>query len=231
MWIYGTHASPQLNAALGERIQAVPTPKAGAKACMLANPEGNFITTSCKEKEAAWEFLMFTERRRPGDLARAAARSAAGAHVGLDQRPALQDNRFFKLAAAQSATWWRPPYEHKNWANYQDKIAPVLAAGAAPGDLGEGLPRAGGEIPARRAVNLRVAELRSGRDEKSAQRLSPLAGRGESAPCDGMVAWARRPWSEMGKPSVEDRLAIEDFFVRYTTSLDRGDVSRRPGLR
>jgi ketosteroid isomerase-like protein len=28
----------------------------------------------------------------------------------------------------------------------------------------------------------------------------------------------------MGKPSVEDRLAIEDLFVRYTTALDEGDV-------
>jgi hypothetical protein len=29
----------------------------------------------------------------------------------------------------------------------------------------------------------------------------------------------------MAKPSIEDRLAIEDLFVRYTTSLDRFDVA------
>ena len=28
----------------------------------------------------------------------------------------------------------------------------------------------------------------------------------------------------MAKPSIEDRLAIEDLFVRYTTALDNGDV-------
>jgi len=28
----------------------------------------------------------------------------------------------------------------------------------------------------------------------------------------------------MAKPSIEDRLAIEDLFVRYTTALDEGDV-------
>ena len=28
----------------------------------------------------------------------------------------------------------------------------------------------------------------------------------------------------MAKPSIKDRLAIEDLFVRYTTALDNGDV-------
>jgi hypothetical protein len=28
----------------------------------------------------------------------------------------------------------------------------------------------------------------------------------------------------LAKPSIEDRLAIEDLFVRYTTALDSGDV-------
>ena len=28
----------------------------------------------------------------------------------------------------------------------------------------------------------------------------------------------------MGKPSIEDRLAIEDLFIRYTTAMDEGDV-------
>src|SRR5579871_1962926 len=28
----------------------------------------------------------------------------------------------------------------------------------------------------------------------------------------------------MAKPTIEDRLAIEDLFVRYTTALDEGDV-------
>ena len=28
----------------------------------------------------------------------------------------------------------------------------------------------------------------------------------------------------MGRGSIEDRIAIEDLFVRYTTSMDSGDV-------
>lgn len=28
----------------------------------------------------------------------------------------------------------------------------------------------------------------------------------------------------MGRPSIEDRLAIEDLMVRYTTALDEGDI-------
>ena len=43
MWCYGIHAHPQLNAALGERIQVVPIPNVGPRKCMLANPEGDFI--------------------------------------------------------------------------------------------------------------------------------------------------------------------------------------------
>lgn len=27
-------------------------------------------------------------------------------------------------ARSEAATWWRPPFAHKHWANYQDKIAP-----------------------------------------------------------------------------------------------------------
>ena len=28
------------------------------------------------------------------------------------------------LGLDESATWWTPPYEFKNWTNFQDKIAP-----------------------------------------------------------------------------------------------------------
>ena len=36
MWIYGTHASPQLSAALGDRIQVVLDADVGPRSCMLA---------------------------------------------------------------------------------------------------------------------------------------------------------------------------------------------------
>ena len=42
----------------------------------------------------------------------------------LNADPVVQNNRFFRIASAESATWWRPPYEQANWTNYQDKIAP-----------------------------------------------------------------------------------------------------------
>jgi len=122
-WIYGTHSSPQLNAALGDRIQAVRIPRAGPKPYTLANPEGNFITTSCKEKEAAFEFLMYLAQGAPA-MSLGPERGLLPVRKTLSEQPAVQNNRFFKVANAESANWWMPPYQWKNWANYQDKIAP-----------------------------------------------------------------------------------------------------------
>ena len=123
MWIYGTHAHPQLNAALGERIQVVPTPNVGDKPYMLANPEGLFMLTSCKEKEAAWEFM---KHMSSGDPVRSFTqkRGLLPVRKSLAEEPAIQNNRFFKVAINSAANWWMPPFAHKNWTNYQDKIAP-----------------------------------------------------------------------------------------------------------
>ena len=123
MWIYGTHANPQLNTALGDRIQAVPTPDAGGTPRMLANPEGDFITTACKEKEAAWEFIRFMGSGKPVETL-ATGRGYLPVRKSLSATPTIQSNRFFKVASAQADTWWTPPFGAKNWANYQDKIAP-----------------------------------------------------------------------------------------------------------
>lgn len=123
MWIYGTHAHPQLNSALGERIQVVRTPNVGGKPVTLANPEGMFMTTACKEKEAAFEFM---KHMSSGDPVRVftAKRGLMPIRKSIAAEPAYQENRFFKVAIAESADWWMPPFAHKNWANYQDKIAP-----------------------------------------------------------------------------------------------------------
>ena len=123
MWIYGTHAHPQLNAALGDRIQVVPTPNVGDKPYMLANPEGLFMLTSCKEKEAAWEFM---KHMSSGDPVRSFTqqRGLLPVRKSLAEEPAIQNNRFFKVAINSAANWWMPPFAHKNWTNYQDKIAP-----------------------------------------------------------------------------------------------------------
>jgi multiple sugar transport system substrate-binding protein len=123
MWIYGTHAHPQLDAALGERIQAVPTPKVGDQNYMLANPEGAFIVSSSKEKEAAWEFLVHMSKGEPTRIF-TQGRGLLPVRASLAQEAAYQDNRFFQVATAAADSWWMPPFHHRYWANYQDKIAP-----------------------------------------------------------------------------------------------------------
>jgi multiple sugar transport system substrate-binding protein len=123
MWIYGTHASPQLNAALGDRIQAVPTPSVGVKDCMLANPEGNIITTGCKEKEAAWTFLQYLSSGSAANML-AQGRGYLPVRKTLSTDPAVQSNRFFKIAVENADHWWTPPFASENWASYEDKIPP-----------------------------------------------------------------------------------------------------------
>jgi len=61
-----------------------------------------------------------------GDAARVftARRGLLPTRQSLAAEPAIQGNRFFKVAIGESANWWMPPFAHKHWANYQDKIAP-----------------------------------------------------------------------------------------------------------
>ena len=122
-WFYGPHASPALMTALGDAIQGLPNPRVGPKRYMLANPEGPMMTTSCKEKEAAWEFMRFIGS---GDavMLYTANRAVPPVRKSVSQHPTFQNNRFIKLGLAESDTWWTPPYEFKNWTNFQDKIAP-----------------------------------------------------------------------------------------------------------
>jgi multiple sugar transport system substrate-binding protein len=123
MWIYGTHAHPQLDAALGSKIQVVPTPIVGDKKCTLANPEGLFMLSTCKEREAAFEFMVHMASGQPARIF-TQQRGLLPVRKSLAAEPAFQDNRFFKVAIAEAANWWMPPFAHKHWANYQDKIAP-----------------------------------------------------------------------------------------------------------
>ena len=123
MWLYGVHAHPQLMAALGDRIQAVPTPNVGPKNCMLSNPEGDFITTHCKEKDAAWEFLQYLASSKAVPIT-GQGRGYMPVRKSLSADPSVQNNRFFKVATAAAANWWTPPFSAKGWAVYQDRIAP-----------------------------------------------------------------------------------------------------------
>ena len=122
-WYYGPHASNALIKALGDNIQAVNNPRVGPNHYMLANPEGPLMTTSCKEKEAAWEFIKFINS---GDalLLYTAKRSVPPVRKSMFSNPAFQDNRFIKMSLNDSNTWYMPPYYQKNWANFQDKIPP-----------------------------------------------------------------------------------------------------------
>ena len=123
MWYYGPHGSPALIKALGDSIQAVNNPRVGPNHYMLANPEGPLMTTSCKEKEAAWEFMKFIAS---GDalLLYTAKRMVPPVRKSFFNNPAFEGNRFIKMSLADSNTWYMPPYYQKNWANFQDKIPP-----------------------------------------------------------------------------------------------------------
>ncbi len=125
MWIYGTQAHPQLDAALGSRIQAVPLPRVKDKQCTLANPEGVMIMSSCKEKEAAWEFIAHLSSGQPARIF-TQGRGAVPVRKSISAEPVFQKNRFFKLAIGLASSWWMPPFSHKYWANYRDKVTPYF---------------------------------------------------------------------------------------------------------
>jgi multiple sugar transport system substrate-binding protein len=123
MWLYGTHAHPQLDKALGDRIQCVTTPNVGSRKVMLANPEGLYMLSTCKEKEAAFEFLKFMASGEPVRIF-TQKRGQLPFRKSIAAEPYYQNNRFFKVALDNSEHWWMPPCSDKNWANYQDKLAP-----------------------------------------------------------------------------------------------------------
>jgi multiple sugar transport system substrate-binding protein len=123
LWFYGPHASPALMTALGDAIQGAPNPRVGPNRYMLANPEGPMMTTTCKEKDAAWEFIKFITS---GDalMLYTAGRAVPPVRKSTAQNAFFQNNRFIKMSLNEADTWWTPPYEFKNWANFQDKIPP-----------------------------------------------------------------------------------------------------------
>lgn len=123
MFYYGPHASPALISALGDAIQGVQNPRVGEKHYMIANPEGPMMVSSCKEKEAAWEFMKFITS---GDAAMlyTANRMVPPVRKTLAERPVFQNNRFIKMSLDYLDTWWTPPYDHQHWTNFQDKIPP-----------------------------------------------------------------------------------------------------------
>ena len=122
-WIYGPHASPALMAVLGDNIQATHNPRVGDKHYMLVNTEGPMMVTSCKEKDAAWELIKFLTS---GDAALlfTVNRAVPTVRPSLVQNPGFQNNRFIKMSLEMADTWWSPPYAHRNWANFQDRITP-----------------------------------------------------------------------------------------------------------
>lgn len=123
LWFYGPHASPAMMKALGDAIQPMANPRVGPNKYMLANPEGPMMTTGCKEREAAWEFIRFI---CSGDalLLYTAGRAVPPVRKTTSQVPDFQNNRFIKFGLDHVQTWWTPPYDYKNWANFQDKIPP-----------------------------------------------------------------------------------------------------------
>jgi multiple sugar transport system substrate-binding protein len=122
-WFYWPACEPGADDGARRRDPGPAQPARRPKRYMLANPEGPMMTTSCKEKEAAWEFMRFIGS---GDavMLYTANRAVPPVRKSVSQHPTFQNNRFIKLGLAESDTWWTPPYEFKNWTNFQDKIAP-----------------------------------------------------------------------------------------------------------
>ena len=81
------------------------------------------MTSTSKEKDAAWEFIQFITS---GDalMLYTAGRAVPPVRKSAAQNAFFQNNRFIKMSLNESDTWWTPPYEWKNWANFQDKIPP-----------------------------------------------------------------------------------------------------------
>jgi multiple sugar transport system substrate-binding protein len=145
VWFYGPHASPQLTTALGDAIQGAPNPRVGDKHYMLANAEGPMMVSSCKEKDAAWEFIKFITS---GDAALLFTKNRAVPPVrnSLAKNEYFQNNRFIKMSLDHSDQWWIPPYEHPHWANFQDKIPPFWQEALAGKLTAEGFNKQGAKF-------------------------------------------------------------------------------------
>lgn len=123
MWVYASQSSPALTTTLGDNIQGVVTPRIGSEHFSLNNPEGPLMTSSCKEKEAAFEFMKFMSSGEAA-LLYTRDRVVPPARKSLAALDVFQNNRFIKLSVDTEKTWWSPPYEHEYWAPFQDRIAP-----------------------------------------------------------------------------------------------------------
>jgi len=137
MWIYGTHASPQLTAAHGDNIGVLPTPIIN-KPCTEITPLGLFMTSSSKEKEAAWEYMKH-EASGQAALEQGPGRGFLPVRKSIAANPLVQANKHLKVAADLSDSWWMPPMGWKNFAAYQLNIAPywqmALRGGMSAADL------------------------------------------------------------------------------------------------
>jgi hypothetical protein len=122
LWFYGPHASPALMTALGDAIQGAPNPRVGPNRYMLANPEGPMMVSTCKEKDAPGTSSGSSRPVTP--LAYTVNRAVPPVRKSLAQNAFFQNNRFIKMSLDASDQWWTPPYEHKHWTNFQDKIPP-----------------------------------------------------------------------------------------------------------
>ena len=76
------------------------------------------MLSTCKEREAAFEFMVhMASGQRPGS----SRNNAGSAGPKSLRRSGVQDNRFFKVAIAEAANWWMPPFAHKHWDNTRTK--------------------------------------------------------------------------------------------------------------
>ncbi len=105
------------------RIQAVAVPSAGTRNYQLFNGNGNFIVSSTKEKEAAWEFVKFMASEE-ASISLGPERGFMPVRASLSKHPLVRGSAAMEIVTQNSANLWSPPFFSENWINYQDGIAP-----------------------------------------------------------------------------------------------------------
>ena len=104
---------------------------------MLANPEGPLMTSSCKEKDAAWEFIKFICSGDALMLYTGEAHGAAGAQVARVNNPVFQSNRFIKMSLAESGHLVDAAVRAQELDQFPGQDSAVLAGNLAREDLGQ----------------------------------------------------------------------------------------------
>ena len=175
MWFYGTACKPRADHRIGRCDSGYVESAGRIQKYMIANPEGPIMTSTCKEKDAAWEFIKFITS---GDalMLYTGKRMVPPVRKSIAKADIFQNNRFIKMSLTESETWWMPPYAHKNWTNFQDKIPPywqeTLREKISVKDFhAQGAKLLRGQASARAPVTRNRGAIRMARNADASRRL------------------------------------------------------------